>query len=593
MFCAASTSSIAWRSLASMRTWAWGFVAALGIAVLVLLTPDDAFADQAPFWESPVGLIPGNPTSQVRMAAENVDVQVIERGDAVLALVTASFDMINDGQDQILRVGFPASTVSLFDDLVSPDATGRHFADAPVTFPPESLRAFRVSVGGRELRSWRQDVPAAAQAGFGADWLMWEMAYPAGQPVRVEVSYEQVLSDRTRETVVKPMYVLRTGALWPGPIGDAIVTFTAPDGGAFVGGAALFSREEPGGSVAVYPRADQVYDPAVAAESSPTRIVWHFRDFEPTGDVGAAYVRAEAWKRFADADAAVEATASPSAGQLREAVDAALAILSGAIACGLPAGDTCIDGPYGVPRGLVDRLSGSLRDRASWAVELAPNDASVQQIYGDAELWLAMPRHKHHGELACWPSSAVNAYERTIMLGVDGASSRLDRLEQSARAVRFFPDGRLETCSGQVDQRLDVEMVKATIEQGNAVWASAVGRGGDAGSYPAYFADAWLTERQAEVADLRATGRYREARLIDMDVTTARITGLDTATAETIERWEDRTYSADRSLLHDASGTLHQRYELRRVEGQWKIVAATIVRARLPGQFGASPLIQA
>src|SRR5262245_19783017 len=211
----------------------WTVVQAVRLIGLLWLFAAAApvLADQAPFWESPVGLVPGNPDIQVRMAAETVDVDVVERGDEVHALVKAAFTMVNDGADARVKVGFPASTTSLFDRFVEPDAEGRRFADAPVMFSPSALRAFQVFVDGQELRSWQQDVPAAAQAGFGADWLMWEMSFPAGQTTRVDVAYEQVLSNRPQDRVVQPMYVLRTGALWSGPIGEATVTMRAADGG--------------------------------------------------------------------------------------------------------------------------------------------------------------------------------------------------------------------------------------------------------------------------------------------------------------------------------------------------------------------------
>jgi len=445
-------------------------------------------------------------------------------------------------------------------------------------FSPQSLRAFRVSVDGQELRSWRQDVPAAAQAGFGADWLMWEMTYPAGQAVRVEVSYEQVLTDRPGQPVVQPMYVLRTGALWAGPIGDAVVTFSAPDGGAFVGGPELFSRSEADGSTTGYPRADQLYGPYGVAGSSPTRIAWRFHDFEPKGDVGATYVRSGPWKRYLDADGVLLFHVRPSAPELQEAAASALAILTGSLHCGRPAGAACIEGPFGVSRSLVGHLADGMRVNIRRAVELAPDDAMTQLTYGDVEFWWAMPWRKHHGELGCWPTRAADAYERAVELGASDAAARLDDLRVAARQTRVYPDGRLFTCSRQGDTRLDVELIKATIEHGNSAWAAGVGRGGSADWYRAYFAGDWLAERQAEVADLRASGRYRDAHPTGIEIGDVTLNGDGTATADATEQWDDKTYASDRSLVRDASGTLRQRYQLQYLDDQWKIVGATIIR---------------
>ena len=47
---------------------------------------------------------------------------------------------------------------------------------------------------------------------------------------------------------------------------------------------------------------------------------------------------------------------------------------------------------------------------------------------------------------------------------------------------------------------------------------------------------------------------------------------------ETVETWQDRTLAADGSVIRDVSGRLRQRYDLRKVDGQWKIVGAIILR---------------
>lgn len=547
-------------------------------ALLVAVSAGPARADQAPFWESPMGLVPGHPDIQVRMAAETVDIEIVERGDEIHALVQASFSMANDGPDALLNVGFPATTTSLFDRLAAPDAEGRQVADAPVLFSPQALRAFRVAVDGQELRSWRQDVPAAAQAGFGADWLMWEMSFPAGQSTRVDVRYEQVLTDRASDRVVQPMYVLRTGALWPGTIGEATITLRAPDGGALMGGPELYMRPDGAGGVSTYPRADQIYGPAAAYESSSTQVVWRFTDLEPTRDVGATYVRASAWRTFAEADQAILAGGSTEVVALRQAAVAALDILGGPSACGDEVEAVCLSGPHRVPRGLVEKLAPTARERARRATQLNPDDAESLLVYGDLEYWFAMPAEKHLGQLRCWPSNGVDAYERAATAGAAGAAPRLAGIRSSARQVRFFGDVRIDTCSGDPDQRLDVELLKATIEEGNSAWSSAIRRGGDAERYPAYFSGRWLDERTVEVAELRRNRQYLEATLQRLDFADVSVSDALSASVETIETWQDRTYAEDGALVRDASGQLRQRYDLRKIDGLWKIVDAVILR---------------
>ena len=75
----------------------------LGLVLLLLGVVQPAGADRVPFWESPTGLVPGSPGIQVRMAAETVDTQVVERGEEIHALVQATFSMVNDGDDVSLK----------------------------------------------------------------------------------------------------------------------------------------------------------------------------------------------------------------------------------------------------------------------------------------------------------------------------------------------------------------------------------------------------------------------------------------------------------------------------------------------------------
>ncbi|MGE3912116.1 MAG: hypothetical protein AB7K36_22340, partial [Chloroflexota bacterium] len=496
------------------------FMMAGVLAVLSILPLSrQALADQAPFWESPMGLAPGNPDIQVRMAAETVDISVVERGNEIHAAVQASFSMVNDGPDATVKVGFPATTTSLFDALAEPDENGVKRADAPAMFSPQAIRAFRVAADGQELRSWRQDVQSAADAGFGADWLMWEMVFPAGQTTVVNVQYEQVLTDRASDLVVQPMYVLRTGALWSGVIGEATITLRADGGGALIGGPELFSRMDDAGKVVSYPRAEQVYGSDDAAEATASRIVWRFADLEPTRDVGATYVRSSAWQPFVEAERALQTDRRESPTALRHAARNALDILGGPAACSWDDQKICVAGRYGVPRSLVVRLAGDARERARRAVELAADDPEAQQVYGDVEFWYAMPARKNLGELGCWPSEAVDAYERAQTLGAGGSVARLDALRAAARQVRFFGSTRIDICSGIPDGRLQVELVKATIEHGNAAWSAGVGRQGTADRYSAYFGGRWLDDLTTEVAALRSARQVREARLDALEFT--------------------------------------------------------------------------
>src|SRR5215212_4217534 len=78
----------------------------------LLLVPTAARADNAPMWETPVGLAPGNPGSLVQLRSEQVDVEIVELETSVVLDVRAVFDMVNHGDDVDLLVGFPSWTLS-------------------------------------------------------------------------------------------------------------------------------------------------------------------------------------------------------------------------------------------------------------------------------------------------------------------------------------------------------------------------------------------------------------------------------------------------------------------------------------------------
>ncbi|MCC7371078.1 MAG: DUF4101 domain-containing protein [Chloroflexi bacterium] len=561
-----------------MRRYLRFLVAVVGALAIFAAAGAPAWADQAPFWESPTGLAPGHPDIQVRMAAETVDIVIVEQGDEIHAKVTATFTMVNDGPEATLKVGFPASTHSLFDHLAEPDAQGVRRAESPGTFSAYKIRTLDVAIDGQPPRSWRQEVQNAGSAGYGEDWAMWEMTYPAGRTTAVQVTYDQVLTDRASDRWVQPMYVLRTGALWFGSIGEVTVTLRAETGGAFVGGPELFWHLDDTGKLRTYPRNDQVYGPADAAEASSTRVVWRFRDIEPARDAGATYVRSSAWRTYVEAEQAILGGGMSDPQVLRAAADAAMDIVGGPAPCAWEGGRICVNGQQGIPSGLVDALGMTTRERARRALQLAPDDPAVLQTFADVEFWYAMPTRKHHGELGCWPSNAVDAYERAAALGAPEVPARLEALRSAAQGVRGKAWTSIDTCSHQPDARLEVEMMKATVAEGNAAWRSGVGRSGTAEVYPQFYDGHWLQERTAEVAQLRRDRHDRRAELTSLEFTNVSLIDETTATIETVEVWSDRTYAESGQVVRDASGRLRQRYDLKKIDGQWKIVDGHIVR---------------
>jgi hypothetical protein len=247
------------------------------------------------------------------------------------------------------------------------------------------------------------------------------MTYPTDQAVQVYVSYDQRLDyDGQLESgrpYVQPIYVLRTGALWQGTIGEATITMSAPDGGAFLGGPELFSSREPNGDPRTTPERGSFLGPDQADEASEGRLVWRLRDVEPMQDVGATYIASGAWRALREAEDAA-ALDSASADDYLRAAQAAARLLGRW-------------GPYGLPASLVERYPTKARTWSQNAVRLDPNHPAAWIVHGDLERFFAMPPHKHHDELECWPAGAEIAYTRAASLGAPEAADRLTELEQS------------------------------------------------------------------------------------------------------------------------------------------------------------------
>lgn len=353
----------------------------LAAALVLLIALPVARADNAPMWESPIGLTPGGQTT-VRMAAEQVDVQVVERGSAAIAVVAANFDMVNSGAAQSALVGFPNFAYAV--------APGDEYS--PVTFNPMNLSNFHAWTDSTTFSPQKRTVNFGRFG--GSEWFVWTMAYPAKGAIRVHVEYEQKLDEQVNADYYRPVvhvsYVLRTGALWAGNIGQVHVTFAAPNGGGFVGAE----------------RAVQLAD---------DHIQWQFSDLKPTFDLDTAYVYAGPWQELRAAEAAVNGEGAGGQENLR-AAKAALRLLG-------------TDGPYRVPPALVNRYGAAMRQWARSASSL--DTAEAWETVGDVEQFWAKPKTKNHGEFACWPEAGAAAYERAADLGSQSAADKRSGFDQT------------------------------------------------------------------------------------------------------------------------------------------------------------------
>jgi hypothetical protein len=550
------------------------------------IAPVRALADNAPMWDSPVGLAPGNPNSHVQMLAEAVDIQVVERPAQpsewgapnaldveIYALVDATFTMQNNGPDILMKVGFPGDTSSAMTREILADSY------SPITFGP-ALTSFRVQVDGIDYRVSEQEVVVdASYSSYGSRWYVWEMAFPRGRTQQVRVSYEQQLHTWTGP-YAQPMYILRTGAFWDGPIGEATVTMVAPNGGAFVGGAQLAGYHDENGQPVTIPPISTVMGADQAAERSETRLVWRLRDFTPTQDVGTTYVVASRWQALLEAEAAA-AGPNPSGDDYTRAARAALQVHGAG-------------GPRGLPQGILDRVPlERTREWARQAVLRSPQSAAAWLVYGDMESSVAYPDRKHHGEFACWPGTAADAYRRALALGSPEASDRLGELYDSRAAGMQFAASSEESpwapCPGASVADPGPEIIAAEhIEVANRLWAYALNDsyGYIVAALDYVYGGAWLAQVRdlvrADESAMRVRGERREAHPVGLlTIRTARVDARGRIEALVSETWNDQVVdNRSGAVVRRFPGQVEQQYILERSVacGCWLIVESQLTR---------------
>jgi tetratricopeptide (TPR) repeat protein len=181
--------------------------------LLVLFAfPMSALADVAPPYNPPGSNVePGSETTQVRMVAETVVISVrsdITPGSLGSARVTADFKMHNTGsQAENLAVRFPIS---------SDDGRG--------AFP--ELSDLGVKVEGSQIPFRRVNYPDVRYGNDNVPWAEFDINFPAGQDVNIEVAYD--LNGSGYYPFTAFYYILHTGAGWKDTIGSADIILRMP-----------------------------------------------------------------------------------------------------------------------------------------------------------------------------------------------------------------------------------------------------------------------------------------------------------------------------------------------------------------------------
>ncbi len=181
--------------------------------ILILFAfPSNVFADVAPPINPPgSNPQPGTESTQVRMMAETVLVDV--QNDIVpdslgSAMITADFTMRNLGTySESMAVRFPIS---------ASNGRGEY---------PE-ITDLQVSVVGKQIQYRRTSYPDVEDASQTIPWAEFDITFPVGQDVPIQVKYKLNGSGYAPYTAF--YYILESGAGWKDTIGSADIILRLP-----------------------------------------------------------------------------------------------------------------------------------------------------------------------------------------------------------------------------------------------------------------------------------------------------------------------------------------------------------------------------
>ncbi len=199
------------------RHGSWDILILVLVLFSLLAFPYPVRADVAPP-ESPPGsnLVPGSESTQVRMEAETVILDVLSQSQSSWigqAKVTATFHMRNLGSfAETIQVRFPLSNWN---------GWGDGFGNYP------EIRDLRVKLDGSTVPTQRITTPNLS--GFSdhqIPWAAFTVTFPVQQEVLIEVTY--TADGFGEDNFVVFNYLMETGAGWNGTIGQADLIVRLP-----------------------------------------------------------------------------------------------------------------------------------------------------------------------------------------------------------------------------------------------------------------------------------------------------------------------------------------------------------------------------
>ncbi len=237
------------------------FLATLCTVVLSSVALADIAPPQKPPGFNPV---PGSETTQVRMMAETVTIDV-PAVDPPRAHVTAEFTMRNLGSStESLAVRFPIAASDGWDSFPEIRNIGIKVNDRTTAFE---------RVQGPEPTYGFEDV--------SVPWAEFNVSFAPGEDVQIEVSYDLSGTGYPGETYTSFYYTLSTGAGWNGTIGSGVVILRLP--------------------YDATPQNVILIDPQNSPQFIGREAHWEFTELEPTLSDNLAFeiVKPVVWKQVA------------------------------------------------------------------------------------------------------------------------------------------------------------------------------------------------------------------------------------------------------------------------------------------------------
>jgi hypothetical protein len=255
-------------------------------ALLVLFVPGMASAAKSaapaldvapPPPPAGVTIYPGAETTQVRMMAETVEINVAQNnpGEKPYARVRAVFTMRNlGGEAENLAVRFPLNF--LFPGYMS----NWEVCEFPLAYP--EISDFSALVDGEPAQVTNTTKKITDPGGAKGEvevacWANFPVNFPPGKDVQIEVRYsaQGYPGVYGTEVYVQFNYVLVSGAGWNDTIGSAEIIFHAP--------------------YTLNKKVQLPYFPENGVVSG-SEIRWSFNNFEPEGDINVAMMDPGHWQ---------------------------------------------------------------------------------------------------------------------------------------------------------------------------------------------------------------------------------------------------------------------------------------------------------